>query len=81
MKLNYLIFFLLIQFLSINAQRKYENQVRDMGIESLNRFKFFLSLANDAANGNEIEENINWVNKELKSEILKLNLYKHPLYH
>ena len=74
MKLNYLIFILLIQFLSINAQRKYENQVRDMGIESLNRFKFFLSLANDAANGNEIEENINWVNKELKKRDFEIKL-------
>ena len=45
-----------------------------MGIESLNRFKFFLSLANDAANGNEIEENINWVNKELKKRDFEIKL-------
>ena len=74
MKLKHWILILLAQFLGLNAQRKYEKQVRDLGIESLIRFKSFLSLANDAANGNEIEENIIWVDKELKKRGFEIKL-------
>ena len=74
MKLKHWILILLAQFSGLNAQRKYEKQVRDLGIESLIRFKSFLSLANDAAKGNEIEENIIWVDKELKKQGFEIKL-------
>ena len=65
MKLNHWILYLFILSINVNAQREYEEDAREIGIQSLDRFKSFLALANDASKGNEIKDNIRWAEEQL----------------
>ena len=74
MKFIRLFLYLFFVSLNINAQREYEKEVREIGIKSLERFKTFLALANDASNGNEIQDNISWVDNQLKNQGFEVKL-------
>ena len=67
---------LLILSTSLNAQRKYKEHVRKMGAASLERFKSFLALANDASKGDEILENISWVKSALEAQGFEIKMLK-----
>ena len=70
----YFTFLLLHLTSTLIAQRKFEIGVREMAIESLNRFKTFLSLPNDASKGDEILENISWTDRELRTYGFEIKL-------
>ena len=74
MKLNHWILYFFILSINVNAQRKYEEDAREIGIHSLDRFKSFLALANDASKGNEIQDNIRWAEEQLYMHDFELNL-------
>jgi hypothetical protein len=60
--------------LSVHSQRVFEEQAREVGIESLTRFKTFLALANDASKGDEIQDNISWVKEQLQDQGFEIKL-------
>jgi len=62
--------------LSLQAQRKFEKEVSTFGIESLERFKTFLALKNDASNPDDIQKNIDWVQDQLSSKGFETRLLK-----
>ena len=74
MKLNHWILYLFILSINVNAQREYEEDAREIGIQSLDRFKSFLALANDASKGNEIHDNIRWAEEQLYMHDFELKL-------
>lgn len=74
MKLNHWILYLFILSINVNAQREYEEDAREFGIQSLDRFKSFLALANDASKGNEIQDNIRWAEEQLYMHDFELKL-------
>lgn len=51
----------------MQAQRKYESTAQSIGIASIEKFKAFLSLPNDAAKPDEIIANIAWAKSELEA--------------
>lgn len=53
--------------LPINAQRNFESTARRIGLESMEEFKSFLALANDAAITEDMIHNISWAESQLKS--------------
>ncbi len=76
MKLKHWILYLFVLSINVNAQREYEKGAREIGIHSLERFKSFLALANDASNGNEIQDNIRWVEEQLYIHDFEVKLLK-----
>ena len=58
----------------VHSQRVFEEQAREVGIESLTRFKTFLALANDASKGDEIQDNISWVKEQLQDQGFEIKL-------
>ena len=60
-------FIALFFYSSIQAQRKYESTAQSIGIASIEKFKAFLSLPNDAAKPDEIIANIAWAKSELEA--------------
>lgn len=83
MKSNtYLFLLYFLVFLPLNAQRTYQSDSRDIGIEQIDTFKSFLAIPNDAAKKDQIEANINWAEQQLSSlgfEIKRLNTSHLPL--
>ncbi|MGA0274301.1 MAG: acetylornithine deacetylase, partial [Flavobacteriaceae bacterium] len=66
---NLFIFFLLPLFWTphINAQRKYESIAQSIGLESIDKFRSFLALPNDASKPEDIFDNISWAKSELEA--------------
>ncbi len=66
---NLFIFFLLLLFWTphLNAQRKYEPIAQSIGIESIDKFRSFLALPNDASKPEDISDNISWAKSELEA--------------
>ncbi len=66
---NLFIFFLLLLFWTphLNAQRKYEPIAQSIGIESIDKFRSFLALPNDASKPEDIFDNISWAKSELEA--------------
>jgi acetylornithine deacetylase/succinyl-diaminopimelate desuccinylase-like protein len=73
---TYISLFLLITIQSISAQRTYEIQAREVGVESLTLFKDFLALSNDAAKPDEITKNITWVKDRLVDLDFEIKMLK-----
>ncbi|MEO2099640.1 MAG: M20/M25/M40 family metallo-hydrolase, partial [Flavobacteriaceae bacterium] len=67
-------FFLCMVSITLYGQRQFEEGVQILGIQSIERFKSFLSLANDASNGDEIQANIRWVKQELSTQGFEVKL-------
>ena len=76
MKFIYWVFFIFFINTGIQAQREYEKDARLVGIKSLDRFKSFLALANDASNIDEIKNNINWAEDQLKIQNFNIKILK-----
>jgi len=74
MKYLHWTFCLFLLSLSVHSQRVFEEQAREVGIESLTRFKTFLALANDASKGDEIQDNISWVKEQLQDQGFEIKL-------
>lgn len=66
---NLFIFFLLPLFWTphLNAQRKYESIAQSIGLESIDKFRSFLALPNDASKPEDIFDNISWAKSELEA--------------
>ena len=54
------------------SQKNFEDQIFDIGIESIDSFREFLSIKNDANNKNEMEPLIEWGINNFKNMDLKL---------
>ena len=67
-------FILCMVSITLYGQRQFEEGVQILGIQSIERFKSFLSLANDASNGDEIQANIRWVKEELSTQGFEVKL-------
>ena len=68
MKLFFNIALVLMCFFSnLNAQRKFESTARAIGLESIEKFKSFLALPNDAAKPDDFKHNISWAKSELEA--------------
>jgi acetylornithine deacetylase/succinyl-diaminopimelate desuccinylase-like protein len=83
MKLSFnLMLLLLISFCSLHAQRHFETTARRIGLESIENFKSFLALPNDAAKPEDIDNNILWAKTqlvELEFEVKTLETSSLPL--
>lgn len=55
------------------AQRKYETIAQTIGLESIDKFKSFLALPNDAAKPDDILDNISWAKSELEALDFQIN--------
>ena len=60
-------------FSNLNAQRKFEATARTIGLESIEKFKSFLALPNDAAKQDDIKYNISWAKSELEALGFEVN--------
>ena len=60
-------------FSNLNAQRKFETTARTIGLESIEKFKSFLALPNDAAKQDDIKYNISWAKSELEALGFEVN--------
>ena len=74
MKFIYWVFLIFFINTGIQAQREYEKDARLVGIKSLDRFKSFLALPNDASNNDEIKNNITWVEEQLKIQNFNIKI-------
>ena len=69
----------LLNFTFVQAQRQFETEARAIGLKSMEEFKSFLALPNDASKPEDIEANIAWAKMQLQSlgfEVNTLELFK-----
>ncbi len=64
----------LLGLTSLTAQRSYEAVARSIGISSMDEFREFLSLPNDASNPDQITANISWVKAQLQALDFEVNM-------
>ena len=63
----------LLNFTFVQAQRQFETEARAIGLKSMEEFKSFLALPNDASKPEDIEANIAWAKMQLQSLGFEVN--------
>ena len=76
------LFVSLLMISTLKAQREFEQPARALGLESMDAFKAFLALANDAALPEDMVGNIAWAKsalEELNFDVTTLQTSALPL--